>query len=198
MIVAKPPPIKIHGIRSPIPPGYVLGRTSRGQGDVELISLSKLGNALVTAGQGGGGGGGGPGVAGNQTTTQISPTSFMFLGFTAEGPFIASEQFLLALATRSVLMPSYSAASSRHVAQCYSAPTADTSFVLTNDLADYLANGTSVVCTVSFAAGSKTGTFTWPASATTITSGTALWAVFPVSPDATLAGVQTLWCGDPQ
>lgn len=37
-----PPARKIAGVRSSIPSGYVLGRTSKGDGDVELLSLAKL------------------------------------------------------------------------------------------------------------------------------------------------------------
>ena len=52
-----PPPIKIRGIRTPIPGGHVLGRTDQGTGDTQLIPLKDLGQALVA---GGGGGGGSP------------------------------------------------------------------------------------------------------------------------------------------
>lgn len=41
----KPPAVKITGIRGSIPPGYLLGRTSAGHGDVELISMSKAQSA---------------------------------------------------------------------------------------------------------------------------------------------------------
>lgn len=41
----KPPGRKITGIRGSIPSGYVLGRTSPGEGDTELLSLKKLQSA---------------------------------------------------------------------------------------------------------------------------------------------------------
>lgn len=39
-----PPDIKLRGLRSPIPPGYVLGRTAQGSGDVQLIPISAFDN----------------------------------------------------------------------------------------------------------------------------------------------------------
>lgn len=47
---------KVRGIRDPIPAGYVLGRLSAGEGDTQLIHLSDLGTALVSAGGGSAGG----------------------------------------------------------------------------------------------------------------------------------------------
>lgn len=44
-MAAKPPARKIHGIRSSIPAGYVLGRISGGEGDVELLTLKTLQSA---------------------------------------------------------------------------------------------------------------------------------------------------------
>lgn len=41
---------KIRGIRDPIPSGYIIGRTSAGSGDAELIHLSELGRSLVATG----------------------------------------------------------------------------------------------------------------------------------------------------
>lgn len=38
----KPPAIKVRGIRSPIPQGYLLGRTDSGEGDVQLIHTKNL------------------------------------------------------------------------------------------------------------------------------------------------------------
>lgn len=38
------PNIRLRGLRSPaIPPGYILGRTAKGQGEVELLDLRQLG-----------------------------------------------------------------------------------------------------------------------------------------------------------
>jgi collagen type VII alpha len=61
-----PPPIKIRGIRTPIPAGYLLGRTSSGKGPAQLIKISDLAKTINSGGGGGAGqgGGGGGGVAG--------------------------------------------------------------------------------------------------------------------------------------
>ena len=40
----------IRGIRSPIPSGYVVGRTDPGSGDAHLIPLQALGQAVTSAG----------------------------------------------------------------------------------------------------------------------------------------------------
>lgn len=44
------PNIRIRGVRQTIPPGYVLARTSKGDGPVELVSLRSLGIGLVNSG----------------------------------------------------------------------------------------------------------------------------------------------------
>ena len=41
--MSNPPNIRLRGIRTPIPTGYALGRTSPGSGDTELIPLSAVG-----------------------------------------------------------------------------------------------------------------------------------------------------------
>jgi hypothetical protein len=43
-------PRKVRGIRDTIPAGYVLGRTSAGNGKTELIPMAKLGSRLVATG----------------------------------------------------------------------------------------------------------------------------------------------------
>ena len=57
------PKIRIRGIRTPIPTGYVLGKMSSGApGDVELIHLNDLAAAVGASGHLGGGSGGGSGL----------------------------------------------------------------------------------------------------------------------------------------
>ena len=57
------PKIRIRGIRTPIPTGYVLGKMSSGTpGDVELIHLNDLAAAVGASGHLGGGSGGGSGL----------------------------------------------------------------------------------------------------------------------------------------
>ena len=85
-----PPGIKLQGIRVPIPPGYILGRTSPGTGVVELIKIADLGKALVVAGQGST-----LGVAGRAAIPVVPSKSYVeYLGFQAPGPFTATQQAL--------------------------------------------------------------------------------------------------------
>lgn len=44
------PDIKIRGIRTPLPQGYVIGRLSPGEGDAELIDMASLGLEIVSTG----------------------------------------------------------------------------------------------------------------------------------------------------
>jgi hypothetical protein len=46
-----PPDIRIRGIRTPLPSGYVLGRISPGTGDTELIDLGKIASHVAASGQ---------------------------------------------------------------------------------------------------------------------------------------------------
>ena len=50
------PPIKVRGIRSPIPSGYVIGRTVPGVGDAHLIPIADFTGKPSVGGGGGGGG----------------------------------------------------------------------------------------------------------------------------------------------
>lgn len=44
------PDIKVRGLRSPIPTGYVLGRVSPGTGEVQLIDITTLAIAVAATG----------------------------------------------------------------------------------------------------------------------------------------------------
>jgi hypothetical protein len=46
-----PPAIRVRGIRTPIPSGYILGRTSPGTGDTELIDLGTIAALVAQSGQ---------------------------------------------------------------------------------------------------------------------------------------------------
>ena len=46
-----PPPIRIRGIRTPLPTGYLLGRVSPGTGDTELIDLGTVAAHVARSGQ---------------------------------------------------------------------------------------------------------------------------------------------------
>ena len=179
----------IRGIRDTIPSGYVLGRSSDGHGNVELIPLRNLGSAVAATGT----------VASPaQVTQQVAAgTGFYFLGVQAKGLFASRDRLILALTPAAVTFPSATAAAGRSVAHAETAPTGAVDLILTNDYVDYLTNGTSVLCTVHFGAGSNTGTLTY-GTTTVISQGTVLYLVFPTGADATLANINLLFCGDKQ
>lgn len=184
----KVPRIRIRGIRQVIPTGYVLGRTNAGDGDVELIPNKTLGNDLVQSGSVSG-----PGAIG----TPNNP-GFEFLGASMGGPFASLQTFDLSMAPRKVLFPSALDPTFAHTkAICQFAPLANYSFVLTYDKTDYLANGTSVLATISFLAAHKTGTVVYGTPHTS-QFGDVLWLVMNATPDAQFAEVQVLFCGDPK
>jgi hypothetical protein len=175
-----PPKINIWGIRAKIPSGYVVGRLDPKTGAAQLIPLKNLGHALGQSGS----------VA---TPGMAAALPLEFLGFQAVGLFAADQNFPMTISPVSVTFPS--AHTGHDVATCTTAPLANTHFILTNDLASYLSLGTHVICTVSFAAGSKVGTFAY--TATTVPKNTVLYVVMAHSADLTFAGVQCLFCGDP-
>lgn len=168
----------IRGIREVIPPGYVIGRTSTQNGPAELVRMGDLAQNLVNTG--------------------IVPAAVNFateyLGFSSIGPFTTLQQFAMAAAPRNVGFPSKTLSS--NLGSVTTPPTADFTCVLTNNLADYLANGTSIVCSVKFLAGTKVGVFTYGASIT-IPFGAVMYLVMPAAADATLSGMQILFAGTP-
>lgn len=64
--------IKVRGIRTPIPAGYVLGRVSAGTGDAELIDLTTLAGKILATG--GLGPPVTPGAQGANPTASVGPT----------------------------------------------------------------------------------------------------------------------------
>lgn len=185
-MTTKVPPITVRGIHGSIPSGYIVGRTDPGTGKPQLIPMKTLGHALTQAGAVSGFGG--IGTPGNP--------AYEFLGAKMDGPFAAVQTFELSMCPHKVLFPSASG-SSRSRAECKGAPTSNAHFVLTNNLGDYLAHGTSVICTVAFAAGATTGTFTW-GSPVTLNIGDITFIVFQNSVDPSWSDVQVLFCGDPK
>jgi hypothetical protein len=66
------PDIKIRGIRTPIPSGYVLGRTAGGTGDVHLIPIDQVGGIASASGFGSGNSIGATAVSASMTATQAN------------------------------------------------------------------------------------------------------------------------------
>ena len=185
----KVPPIRVRGIRQTLPSGYALGRLNKGPGPTELIPLKGLANALVETG----------GVASGSSTGGVGSAahpSYEFLGFSGQGPFTTIQQFALAAAPRAVLFPSV-AGSGKSVASATSGPAASFTCVLTDDLGNFLANGSHALCSVHFAANAKVGTFSY-GGPLTIVAGKVLYLVMPAVADAALSGLQILFVGDPK
>lgn len=118
-----------------------------------------------------------------------------FLGFFAPGPFSADENFTMAAAPTAILFPTIQPPD-QSTARCGVAPTGNTEFYLVQDVAEFLADGSTLICTVTFAAGETTGTFVY-GSPVEITLDTALFMVCQTVPDDTIRNVQISFCGDP-
>lgn len=131
------------------------------------------------------------GDPGDSTTSPLHE----FLGFFAPGPFSADESFQLAAAPMAITFPTIQPPD-QSVARCGVAPTGSTEFYLVQDVAEFLDDGSTLVCTVTFAAGETTGTFAY-GSPIEITLDTALFMVCQTVPDATIRNVQISFCGDP-
>lgn len=162
--------------RQGFPTGHVAGRLDGGLGDEQAIPLSKLAVALSSTGA-------------IQSQKQLKHG---FLGFFGAGPFGQDQYFPLAFAFQADTLPSVPDSS---LAISVFAPSATTHFYLVSDVAEYLSTGTHLLCTVTFAAHSRTGTFAWNGS-TLVNVGDTLWLVCDNTPDPILSGVEIIFAGD--
>ena len=135
-----------------------------------------------------------PGPAGKDGTSGSGTAGAPILGFTGEGPFIANERFMLAPTPVAINFPAALASLSSAVALI--SPTQSSTFVLTADPNEFLANGDAVICSVTFGVGSQIGAFAW-GTPVTIPASTALYVIAPPVADPALGGVQILFRGDP-
>lgn len=172
------PNIEIRGIRQIVPSGFVVGRTSPGSGNVELIPISSLGGQLVKSG----------------TVAPSNETIHTYLGFVIKGPVPIGAQFLGALSHRDILFPSAAVSS---IARSKTAPYGNLTFWLVSNLASFLATPpTGAIASVAFTAGNATGVVTWLSSGI-IAGNTSLYVVFPASDfDPTMANIELLFAGD--
>lgn len=176
--MSKIPDIKPKRSRAGIPSGYVIGRLDKGTGPEQLIPLQKLGNAMASAGAGG----------------AVVKKQHEFLGFTAPGLFGADQTFVLAGPPKTTQFPQLLGADENTATAQYAGANT-THFYLVTDAAQFLNNGSHRVATVTFAAGSLSGTFVYNGT-TTINAGQQLFLVCDHTPDPTLANVQLNFCGD--
>lgn len=126
-----------------------------------------------------------------------NPNRTEYLGFSGTGPFATLERFDLAMSPADIVYPGALAAS-KSKATAIGAPAADFSFVLTDNLIEYLANGTHIICTVTFTAGSNVGTFQYANPPVLVPFGTIPWLVMPPLADPVFVNAQILFVGDRQ
>ncbi len=177
------------GFKLSIPQGYILGRTAPGVGPVELIPISggsgnDLTQQIKNSGQ----------LSGN-ASTQIAEMSMTLNG----GSTLFNAQFYyVALCPVAASFPSSNGvAVDKSI--CRVAPLTDAVFYLVTDIAAHENAGypTAVAATITFTAGSTTGTIVWLINPTTVTAGQQLYiACAPSFTDLVIEGVAITLVGD--
>jgi hypothetical protein len=118
-----------------------------------------------------------------------------FLGWYGQGPFGSDQYFQLAIAPVDARFPQL-VGDDANASHAEFTATANTHFYLVSNAVDFLVDGSGLICTVTFAAGSHTATFSYNGE-TVVPAGTILYLVCDHVPDPTLAEVQILFAGDP-
>lgn len=162
-----PPRIKVRGAgrAKGIPDGYLLGRTSKGTGDVELLNLAELRKA---------------GVAGaGSVAAADAKTGFGFFigGLPNDNELIGSATYptdVQFVSGDGAVTSAFSAAASA---------------VLNLKAPDPITALPVVVGTFTFAAGSKTAVIAWSGGAYTLKAGKMLSLYAPTPTDASLADI---------
>ena len=125
--------------------------------------------------------------------TGSSPPPDPGLGFWAAGTLISNGIYTLAVTPLNMQFPGDPTVD-LDLASCRSAPTGSVALrLMSNPLDD-----TTLICTVSFAAGVKTGTFNYVptlSSPLVIPAGTTLYLVAPVNVDPTFIGISIQFGG---
>lgn len=172
-----PPKIRLRGIRLPIPAGYIVGRSSRGTGDAELLNLRQL--RLLGVGTRGGS---------PVTPPPPAPPEQIGFGFEAEGLFLANE-FLGFVSWPAPV--SFSATNPNSYLRAYptTPATADAEFRITDLMLVTLG-------LITVPAGSSIGTVSWVAEPYTHPADEPLLVFAPLVQDATLGNVNALIAGE--
>jgi len=180
--MASKTPINPKRNRQAIPSRHLVGRLGKGVGPEELISLDDVANAM---GQGNNAvANGGSGIK----------KLHAFLCWAAAGLFNVDQYFTLPGPPHKTRFPQFSGIL-ESIATATFVGTNTTHFYLTDDVAQFLSLGTRLICTVTFAAGSHSGSFVYN-GVTTVTAGQQLYLVCDHVADPTLAEVQINFCGD--
>lgn len=175
MTIRPPTPKRLLRRRGGMPPGYLVGRLDGGIGDEQLISLQKLAQAL------------------NQTGAVMGEKEHPVLFFVAEGLFAANQRFYLAMPATTVTFPSATVPS---IAIAGQAPLATTDLFLAKDADQFLFDGSTLLCTVTFSAGQTSGSINWNNPPIILSAGTPLWLICDSTADPLLAKVQLALIGD--
>lgn len=118
------------------------------------------------------------------------------LGLTSEGPFpfTALQIFELALGeTDEHYYPAFSL--SRSMVTAIFPTAASCNIVLTDDLANFLSNGSHVICTAHFEGVAQHASLSF--NDVIVRARTPLWIVMPASADVAMAGLRCLFASEP-
>lgn len=165
--------------RGGIPGGTLVGNLGKGVGHEQVLDLNTVANAMAKGN--------------NALSTGVAAQSKMFMTITLEGLFAADEWHYVPGPPVPTKLPA--GGPSQDVAKAVFAGTNTTHFYLVTDVAAWLVSGLTRVCTVTFAAGVKTGTFSY-AAPTTLPAGVELYIVCDHIPDPSLSQVELVFCGD--
>ena len=165
--------------RNRVPSKVLIGRLGKGYGDEEILTLDEVAHAIVQ---------------GNNPLSNPSANLKEFLGLQLDGLFAADEFHRVIGPPVKVQFPASGVV--QDAASAIAAGTNTSHFYLVTDVADYLVNGTSLICTVTFTTGSIIGTFSYNGTVL-VNAAQALYIVCDHTPDPTLAGVELVFCGSP-
>lgn len=158
------PKIRLRGIRSRIPKGYILGRTSSGKGEVELLDLRQL-RAIGVA-------------SASSVARNKSPIGF---GFFIEG-LMTDHELIGAVVFGSDVTFTDGASGTIVSAMGPAGASAALTLVVNNPAA-------TTVGTITFAAGGTTGVVAWTAGEYTLPAGTQMQLYAPTPADVSLSDV---------
>lgn len=165
--------------RNAVPSRVLIGRLGKGIGSEEILDLDEVAHAIAQ---------------GNNPLANSAGKIKEFLQIVLEGLFAADEFHAIMGPPVNVRMPTNG--NDESIATAIFAGTNTTHFYLVTNVADYLVNGTSKICTVTFAAGALTGTFVYEPTQT-LPAAIQVYIVCDHTPDPSLAGVELVFCGDP-
>jgi hypothetical protein len=135
------------------------------------------------------------GPAGRDGSSGAGAGTHEFLGFYAAGTFGDAQVFTASATPRATSFPTISPPDESR-ATCRVAPTSDVSFYLVSDVAEFMGDGSTLICTITFAANSLAGSFVY-GSPISVPIDTALFIVCPLTADPAITDVQIVFCGDP-